>query len=240
MIAEVKQITTRDNYKLHCSIIENGSPVWLIVSHGLGEHGDRHSYFFEYFSQYFNICIYDLRGHGKSSGKRGHLEEFSEFTDDLQEVVQYIKSEYSMKRYVLFGHSMGALVTSSFMQKTVKTDSYPEKVFLSAPPVAAAGPLGKIFAVAPLSVPTFLSEIKSSVALAGMLDIKKLSHDTRVYEDYIRDELNVLKIHTRLFFNILKEAREVFSKPLRVSCDLYCAVGTSDVLIDPNALIHYF
>jgi len=240
MITEVKQVTTRDNYKLHCSIIENGSPVWLIVSHGLGEHGKRHEYLFKYFSQYFNICIYDLRGHGQSSGKRGHVEEFSEFTDDLHEVISFVKTEYAMNRYVLYGHSMGALITSSYMQKTAQEAMYPEKVFLSAPPVAGAGPIGKFFSIAPLGLPTFLSNIKGSVPLGGMLDITKLSHDSRVYEDYIKDELNVLKIHTRLFFNILKEAREVFSKPLRVNCDLYCAVGTADVLIDPQGLINYF
>lgn len=241
MISEVKQIHTADGQKLHCSIIENGSPVWIVVTHGLGEHGKRHDYFFKLFSQYFNVCIWDLRGHGLSSGKRHHVENFGDFTNDLEEVISYLTQEYSMDRYVLFGHSMGGLVTASYMQKKAPNNSpYPEKVFLSAPPVAGPGPQGKFFAIAPLAFNKALAGINASVPLGGMLDIKRLSHDARVYEDYVNDKLNGLKIHTKLFFNILAEAREVFSKPLRVNCNLYVAIGTGDVLVSPNALIKYF
>ena len=240
MITEVKQVHTQDGEKLHCSIVENGSPVWIIVTHGLGEHGNRHSYFNELFAQYFNICTWDLRGHGKSSGKRGYVENFSSFTDDLGELIAYLKTEFKMERYVLFGHSMGSLITASYMQNNVTEDCYPEKVFLSGPPVAGSGAFGKIFELAPLTFSKALASLSASTPLGGMLDIKKLSHDARVYENYISDDLNVLKPHTRLLFNILAEAREVFSKPLRINCNLYVAVGTSDVLINPNALIKYF
>ncbi|MBC77901.1 MAG: hypothetical protein CME64_17980 [Halobacteriovoraceae bacterium] len=66
MISETKIIETRDKCKLHCEMIENGSPVWIIVTHGLGEHCSRHSHFFKMFSQNFSVCLYDLRGHGNS------------------------------------------------------------------------------------------------------------------------------------------------------------------------------
>lgn len=240
MISEIKQIETIDGEKLHCSIIENGSPKWIIITHGLGEHGDRHKYFYKYFSQYFNICIWDLRGHGESSGRRAYVNDFSDFTNDLDTVLMYLKKEYKLKKYILFGHSMGALITASYMQKKVDPNFYPDKVFLSAPPVAAAGALGKIFEIAPLQMSKGLASINSSLLLGGMLDIKKLSHDARVYEHYISDKLNSLKIETKLLFCLIAESREVFSKPLRVNCELYVAVGTKDVLINPNALIKYF
>lgn len=240
MISEVKQVHTADGEKLHCSIIENGSPVWIVVTHGLGEHGARHNYFQKYFSQYFNICIWDLRGHGLSSGKRAYVENFGDFTNDLDEVISFLKQEYSMERYCLFGHSMGGLITASYMQKKANPQMYPEKVFLSAPPVAGPGPQGKLFSIAPLAFSRGLASLSMSFPLGGMLDIKKLSHDARVYESYVTDELNSLKIHTKLFFNILAEAREVFSKPLRVNCNLYVAIGTADVLVNPHALIDYF
>jgi acylglycerol lipase len=240
MITEVKQIHTRDGQKLHCQVVENGSPTWLVVTHGLGEHGNRHKYFFELFSQYFNILIYDLRGHGLSTGKKGYCDDFMEFVDDLGEVIQFLQKEYKMNRYILFGHSMGALVTSGYMQKKAEFELYPERVFLSAPPVAAPGFLGDMFNMAPFGITKALANLPFTIPLQGILDIEKVSHDRKVYEDYISDELNTLKVHSRLFLKLIHFSKEVFAKPLRVNCDLFVAIGTADALVHPKALIKYF
>ncbi|MAX65503.1 MAG: alpha/beta fold hydrolase [Bacteriovoracaceae bacterium] len=240
MIGEEKKIFISDDISLHAKIYERGNPVWLIVTHGLGEHGQRHEYLEKIFSQYFNICLYDLRGHGRSSGKRGHIDSFQEYSEDLKEVLDYLHLEYEMDKYVLFGHSMGGLITASFMQNTVSKHLYPQKVFLSGPAVAGAGCLGKLFQFTPLPFIGTLSNIPFSVALEGLLDISKLSHDPRVYENYIQDPLNTLKIQTKLFFELLKESKKVFSRPLRIECDLFCAVAMSDALVDSEAVVEYF
>lgn len=240
MIKEVKKLEVRDGETLNLSIIENGSPVWIIVTHGLGEHGARHDYFYNLFSQNFNVCIYDIRGHGDSSGKRAHTESFKDFSQDLGEIISYLKDSFSLKRYVLFGHSMGALVVSSFMQNEVNSEFYPEKVFLSGPPVAGAGKLGKILKLAPMKVMNQLCKLPMTVPISGLIDIKKLSHDPRVYTNYVGNKLNSMAIHSKLFFEILGEGRKVFSRPLRVKCPLYVAVAGDDALIDSKSAIHYF
>ncbi len=240
MIGESKKIKTKDELELNLTVLENGSPVWIIVTHGLGEHSGRHEYFDKIFSQYFNICRWDLRGHGKSGGKKSYVENFSKYVEDLDSVIAFLKDNYKMNRHMLFAHSMGSLVTASYLQKKVSDKNYPEKVFLSGPPVAGPGVLGKMFEIAPLGFSSALGNLNQSIALGGMLDIKKLSHDTRVYDNYIKDPLNSLKIHSRLFFNILAEARDVFSKPLRVSCPLFVALAGEDKLINPNSALEYF
>ena len=134
---------------------------------------------------------------------------------------------------------MGGLVTSGFLQSHTPEGFYPSKVFLSSPAGAAAGILGPIFGHAPHVLFQALEKMPS-VPLAGMLDIKKLSHDRRIYESYIKDELCSTKIHSHLFFEILNEARNVFSKPLRAQCELYCSIGTEDVLVGHKMVIDYF
>jgi acylglycerol lipase len=240
MIAETKIIEMRDGVKIHADIVENGSPVWLIVTHGLGEHAARHKYMNSLFSHYFNICIYDLRGHGHSEGKRAYVENFKDFTQDLGEVIDYLSDQFSMEKYVLFGHSMGGLITASYMQNDVKDEAYPEKVFLSGPAVAGPGALGKVFDLAPMKIMSLLKSLPVSVPVEGLLDLTKLSHDPRVYENYITDELNSLKVHTKLFMEILNEGRDVFSRPLRVKCDLFCATGTNDGLVSSPSIVEYF
>lgn len=240
MISEKKKVELRDGVKLHLDIKENGSSHWLVVTHGLGEHCGRHQYIYKLFSQYFNICLYDLRGHGQSEGKRAYVESFKDFTQDLGEVLSYLETTYTMKNYILIGHSMGGLITASYMQNAVSDQLYPKKVFLSGPAVAGTGLAGKAFQLAPIKLLERLANLSLSIPVAGLLDLSKLSHDPRIYENYVTDDLNCLKVHTKLFLEILNEARHVFCRPLRLKCPLFCAVGSKDGLVNPQAIIDYF
>jgi acylglycerol lipase len=236
---EYRDIISFDGTLLKCLIRETGSSKWLIVSHGLGEHSGRHEFILKLFSQNFNIAIYDLRGHGRSGGKRAYVEDFHHFQKDLQSVINFLKKDFSMTNYILFGHSMGGLITAGYLQNMADKDFYPEKVFLSSPAVAAPGLMGSVFSLAPKMLFEGLSKIPT-IPLQGILDLKKLSHDGRIYESYIKDDLCQLKIHSKLFFELLKSGRDVFSRPLRAECPLFVSVGTGDVLVHPELLINYF
>jgi acylglycerol lipase len=236
---EYRDIISFDGTILKCLIRETGSPKWLIVTHGLGEHLERHEWLLKLFSANFNIAIYDLRGHGQSGGRRGWVEDFNNFLMDLESVVQFLKKDFSMTKYTLFGHSLGGLITAGYLQNKADKNFYPEKVFLSSPAVAGAGLLGQAFSLTPLFV--FDALIKCpTLPLKGILDLKRLSHDSRVYESYIKDELNQLKIHSKLYFEVLRMGREVFSRPLRADCPLFVSIGTSDTLVHPKLVIAYF
>lgn len=237
---EYREIKSFDGTTLRCLVRENGSSKWLVVSHGLGEHSGRHEHMLKLFSQSFNIAIYDLRGHGKSEGQRAFVEDFGHFSKDLQAVLDYLRAQFNLNQYSLFGHSMGGLITAHYMQNTTfPAGEYPDKVYLSSPAVAAPGLMGPLFSLSPELFFDGLSKLPS-IPLAGMLNLKKLSHDTRVYEAYVKDELCQLKIHTKLFFELLKTARDVFSRPLRIECPLFCSVGSEDVLVNPKMIQSYF
>ncbi len=240
VLPEIKELELRDGIKLKLSLMEAGHSKWLIVTHGLGEHRQRYQFIYELFSQHFNICTYDLRGHGESTGKRAYIKDFNEFTRDLDQVLDFLELNYTMEKFSLFGHSMGGLITASFIQQNHKSKRYPEKVFLSSPAVAGAGPLGKVFELAPLKVLGALKSLPATLPVAGLLDLTKLSHDARVYHNYIHDSLNSLKIHTKLFFEILNHSKTVFSRPLRAKCDLFVSIGTEDYLVNPQSVIQYF
>ncbi len=236
---EYRDVITFDGTVLKCLVRETGSSKWLIVTHGLGEHLERHEYMLKIFSQNFNIAIYDLRGHGRSGGDRANVADFEFFSRDLQSVIDYLRKEFSLKQYVLFGHSMGGLITANYMQNSVQRNFYPEKVYLSSPAGFAPGLLGNIFAFTP---PLFFETMAKvpSIPIAGILDLHKLSHDSRVYEAYVTDELNILAVHLRLFMELSKTARNVFSRPLRIECPLFVSVGTGDGLVNAKLVKKYF
>ena len=43
-----------------------------------------------------------------------------------------------------------------------------------------------------------------------------------------------------MLFEILRESKDVFSKSLRITCDLYVGIGTEDYLVNAPFCIEYF
>ncbi|MDV3189204.1 MAG: alpha/beta fold hydrolase, partial [Pigeon pea little leaf phytoplasma] len=74
----------------------------IIITHGLGESSYDYSFLIDFlFKNNFNVIAYDVRGHGKSLGKRGDIKDFHIFLDDLAQLVQYVKQIYPMKTFLL-------------------------------------------------------------------------------------------------------------------------------------------
>lgn len=240
MFMDKKFLKMKDGAELYISIKESGSPVWIIATHGIGEHLERHKYIPELFGHDFNVFQYDLRGHGRSSGKKAWVQDFSLYMEDLREITKFLQEKYRMNRYILFGHSMGGLITSAFIQNYVDENNYPERLIINAPPVGADGILGTLVKVLPAGFFKTASDIPYSFPIGGLVDLKYLSHDPRVKEDYIKDPLNCLKLESKLILEMMKCSKDTFSRPLRSKCPSYVSVGTSDRIVGSKELIEYF
>jgi alpha-beta hydrolase superfamily lysophospholipase len=249
LLLDEKKIKMKDGTQLFCKVREAGKKAWLIVSHGLGEHLGRHEYILDLFKSDFNLFFYDLRGHGRSEGSRGDIKEFSNYTDDLREVLYFLKSEYNMGQYILFGHSMGALITASYVQnyanKYEKKDleqglQYPMAVFLSAPPVSVLGSVGKVVELLPFWLTGGLAGLPYSLRLGGTVDTGGLSHSPKVKEEFEKDKLNLKKLHTRLLLSLVHATKETFARPIRPKCPTFVAAGSGDKVICFPALKSYF
>ena len=240
MFMDKKFMKMRDGAELYVQIKETGSPVWIVATHGIGEHLDRHKYIPELFGHDFNIFQYDLRGHGRSGGRRAWIQDFSLYMEDLKEIVRFLEEKYRMNRYVLFGHSMGALITCAFMQNFVEENLYPERLVVNAPPCGVSGLLGKIVKVLPPAFFNGVCELPWSVPIGGLVNLNDLSHDPRVKDDYIKDELNSLKLQSKLVFELMKTAQTTFARPIRSKCPSFATVGSSDRVIGAEDVINYF
>jgi alpha-beta hydrolase superfamily lysophospholipase len=240
MLSEQTFLKTNDGTQLHLEYREKGSPVWLIATHGIGEHLGRHRYLPDLFSHEFNVFQYDLRAHGRSSGDRSFVPDFNAFERDLSEIIDYLKRKYKMQRYVLFGHSMGALITAQYIQNLKKDELAPEMVILNAPPVGFTGPLGGVIKYTSSSFWQGLSRLPLSVRLKGLVDLDALSHYQEVRLSYEADELNCLSLNSNLVLGMVKTSKSVFSRPLRSPCPSYVSVGSDDRIVDVKALVDYF
>ena len=232
-------ITMHDNTNLCAHIQDNNGPLWIIAVHGIGESSKRYAWLKELFHKDFNILQYDLRGHGQSEGSTGH-GSFETFQKDLENIVLYLKHHHKMKKYILFGHSMGALICATWLQNGISKELYPHAVFLNAPPVGFTGILGKIVQNIPLSTLTKINAIPLSIKIGGLVDTNYLSHSPNVKEQYHQDPDNQTKLHSKLLFNMVISSRQTFSRPLHPQCPAFVTVGSGDKIICVDSLIKYF
>ena len=88
----------------------------LLVTHGLGEHLARYAHVAAAMTaRGIRVHRYDLRGHGRSSGRRGDVERPDVFLDDLQ--MLHARAAGSGLPVFLYGHSMGGQLTLRFLER---------------------------------------------------------------------------------------------------------------------------
>ncbi len=110
MIEEKQKIKDKSINIVNWSV-ESPKAVLLIV-HGFAEHAVRYNHVAQFFNiNGFHVRSYDLSGHGKSEGLAAYIDQFSEYEDELEEIVIQMNAEFeSIPKFVL-GHSMGGLIT---------------------------------------------------------------------------------------------------------------------------------
>ena len=239
METSIKDIKTFDGLRLKSTILNRNAEAWVIVTHGVGEHRGRHKYWLSDDFKNYNVVLYDLRGHGESEGMRGDARDFDDYLKDLDSVSDFLVSEYGMKKFYLFGHSMGGLITARWIQLRKNRALYPAKTILSAPGAGTVGILGLITSSIPAKIYKKLATLPS-LPLGGMLDLSKLSHNPQVLKDYVSDPLNILKVHSHLYFDLLNKAKETFSKPLSPRTPLMVIMGSADGVVSTDLVKNYF
>ena len=107
----------------------------VVLCHGYAEHARRYDHVAQRFGD-SGLVVYalDLRGHGRSGGKRVYLRDISEYTDDFHTLVGIAAAEYPELKRVVLGHSMGGGIV--FAYGVEHPDDYAAMV-LSGPAVDA-------------------------------------------------------------------------------------------------------
>jgi alpha-beta hydrolase superfamily lysophospholipase len=87
---------------------EGQSKATISLVHGLGEHSGRYSHVAQCLNQAGYVLIaFDLRGHGKSLGKRGHSKSYGVLMGDIAQFLKETETRYPGRPHFLYGHSLG-------------------------------------------------------------------------------------------------------------------------------------
>lgn len=87
----------------------------VVLCHGYAEHARRYDHVADRFGE-AGLITYalDLRGHGRSGGKRVHLRDIGEYTGDFHALVGTAAADHPALPRVVVGHSMGGGVVFSY------------------------------------------------------------------------------------------------------------------------------
>src|SRR6266850_3593261 len=87
----------------------------FVLVHGIKDHSGRYGELAGALAaQGVAVHAFDLRGHGKSTGKRVSVRSFNEYLNDLDLVLNRARESAPGKPLFLFGHSMGGAIVTSY------------------------------------------------------------------------------------------------------------------------------
>ena len=192
-----------------------GTDCAVLIVHGISEHIGKYQCLVQSLNKK-NISTFavDLRGHGKSGGKRGDIRRFSTFVKDVCELLHYIKQNYNFKKIGLFGHSMGGLISASCA--SVENVDF---LILSNPVVY---------------LPKKFRAIKfMPFRLFPFVRIdKKLIESKQQQEQSKKDSLVLKNFTIRLVGNMFCSGVRNLNKKLNITCPTLMMIGDNDGLLN--------
>ncbi len=203
-----------------------GAAITFAVVHGMGEHSGRYERFARGMAA-FGMATYavDLRGHGLSDGRRGHIDSWRQWIDDAATFIAHVESQTEAE-VVPLGHSFGGCV----MLSAVRAGRLPraKRLVLSSPALRlkAQVPAWKS------ALGAVVDRVAPRLALDNEVDAGTVSRIPEVVADYRSDPLVHRKISGRLFAEWQRAAADNLAHADQISIPFLILAGTADRLID--------
>ncbi len=209
----------------------NAPPVAVVLLvHGVAEHSGRYLHVAGFLTaRGYAVYTLDLRGHGRSPGRRAHVESYTEHLDDLATYLGVVRASQPGLPVIVLGHSMGGILTLAF---TARHQSELAGMITSAAPV-------NLRAVTPLAL-RLAGQVMVRV-VPGLpfvqLSADDISRDAETRRAYDADPLNFRgKLSVRQGVELLALADDARAGLPGITIPALCLHGGADRIAHPSAL----
>lgn len=227
-------IRMRDGIELYYQKDLTHNPKGVIlINHGFAEHLGRYDYVSKRLvGSGYNVYRYDLRGHGRTNSKLGHVEDFNDFIEDCNEMVELIIKENTGLSIFMLGHSMGGLITVLY------GINYNNKIHGQIFSGAALGTLpsaDKVKKILP-----FINRLFRYIKVKNPID-DSLCSDREVYSAYLNDPLVLRKATMNFYIEFLINSIKTFDKRVK-EYNYPCLIthGELDKIVPKELSISFF
>ena len=192
-------ISARDQVQLFVHDWSVDDPkLTVMLLHGYGEHAARYQHVAQAWNKRgIQVAAVDLRGHGRSQGRRGFVDRFEDYHADADALFEFTQDRAQGGPIAVVGHSMGGLLAIHW--RLARGEQPFVGLALSSPflglddpnPVKAAA--GRLF-----------SKVLPKLSLDSGLKGKDVCRDAQIADFYDHDPLNNKKANARWFTEVTK------------------------------------
>lgn len=204
-----------------------GEPRGVVaLLHGLGEHVGRYRHVAEALNGAgFGLIGFDLPGHGKSAGTRGHTS-YDDSLEEIDHLLRQASVRYPGKPRFLYGHSLGgALVLYYALKRRPSLQGF----------IATSPGLGVDASPAKVLFAKVMAAVYPSFTVNNGLDRNNLSHDPAVIQAYNEDPLVHPRVSARLGLDLLTKGAWITEHAPDFPGPLLLVQGNQDHLVSPLA-----
>ncbi len=221
--------------RLHYRTWEADEPLaGLIVVHGLFEHSRRYEEFGDYMAGYaLSSFSMDLRGHGASEGRRGHVRRFDIFLQDLDRFRREVQGLLPVETPLfLVGHSLGGLISVRYLEEY---ESPLAGAVITSPWLGTAVPVPPWQSI----LAGVLNRTLPAFPFPFHLDPGLLTHDEERAADYRDDAQIHSTITPRLFTETASAIELALRRGDRISIPAHFIIAGDDKVVDAERSIAF-
>jgi alpha-beta hydrolase superfamily lysophospholipase len=205
----------------------------VILVHGHGDHsGGLWNLSASLVKNEYIVYALDLRGHGKSSGKRGFIRNWDEFRGDLHEFRKLVSFDQPQLPLYIVGHSMGGLIA---LEYALDHSAGISGMIAISPAISYEMTPFEQFGM------TLMSKFKpdytiNKLANTRMLMKKNSEMHAKYYSDRLRHNTVTPGLGSELIQAILRTVNQVQS----IKLPLLLQYGLDDKITPPTKLRQFF
>ncbi len=202
----------------------------ILIVHGLGEHSGRYASTAAVLAGAgFAVHAIDYRGHGRSEGRRVHVDDIDDYLADVQAGLAETRRRSPGVPVFLLGHSQGGLVALKLAldHPTAIDGLVVTSPFLAVHPASRPSPVVRALA-------RVMVRVAPRLPMPTKIDVALLSRERSVGEAYARDPLVSHAASAGWLRAISRAQRDVRARARELRVPTLLMASGSDRLVDPE------
>lgn len=196
----------------------------VVLVHGLGEHSGRYERTGALLAERgLEVRSYDLIGHGATGGVRAHVDDWTQYLDQLQAHVADARA--AGRPVALLGHSMGGSIALDF---AMSGRPAPDALVVSAPALGGGKAWQRVLAPK-------LAAVFPRLAVPNGFTADQLSSDPAVGEAYFADPLVITKSSARLGAELFGTMDRILANLGSLEIPTLVINGGADTIVPPQS-----